>query len=154
MQNSLQKILVQKKKKLDAELPKWNKYKNEWIKKVDNLFSLIKDWIGPLENNNYLKLSYSDISISEESLGRYNLRKMEIIFFNNEKVELIPIGLHVIGASGRIDLKMGERKIMIVGSTDSSGWLFAEREGRGKPKTWTFDEDNFNEILTEFAEEF
>jgi len=79
---------------------------------------------------------------------------MEIIFFNNEKVELIPIGLHVIGAKGRIDLKMGERKIMIVGSPNRSGWRFAEREGRGKPKTWIFDEDNFTEILTEFAEEF
>jgi len=80
VQNSLQAVLEQKKKKLDTELPTWNQRKEEWIKKVDNLYSLIKNWMEPLANHHYLKLSYSDISISEEWLGQYHLKKWRLFF--------------------------------------------------------------------------
>jgi len=154
MQNSLQDILAQKKQKLTAELPQWNNKKKEWIEKVNILFELIHSWLKPFEKDDYLKITYIDISIAEELLGRYSTKKMSITFFNYEKIELVPVGLHIIGAKGRVDMKIGIRKIMIVGNIENSEWMFTEREGRGKPRTWEFNEDNFKEILTEFAEEF
>lgn len=154
MKNSLQEVLANKKSQLDAETPNRDKLRDDWIEKVNNLYSLINNWLSPLEENGYLRLIYSDIYISEEILGRYKMSRIDIIFFNNEKVELIPIGLHVIGAKGKVNMEIGDREIMIVGNADDTGWIFAEREGRGKPRTWIFDEDNFNEILKEYAEGF
>jgi len=151
----LQSLLAQKKQKLEAEYPQWAQKKEEWITRVNHLFSMIHNWLKPLEDNDYLKISHTDISISERLIGRYSVRKMIITFFNNEKIELIPAGLHIIGAKGRVDIKIGMRKIGIVGSEDDSGWMFSERETRlGKPRIWRFDEDNFKAILAEFAEEF
>ncbi|RLC15000.1 MAG: hypothetical protein DRI57_13565 [Deltaproteobacteria bacterium] len=150
----LESLLAQKKQKMEAEYPQWNKKRDEWIGRVNNLFTLIYSWLKPLEDNDYLKISYKDISISEQSLGRYSVREMIITFFNNDKIELGPVGLNIIGARGRVDMKMGMRTIGIIGTDDDSGWMFSERESRlGKPKTWSFDEYNFKAILAEFAEE-
>ncbi len=154
MQDSLQEILDHKKRKMETESLQWRKKRDEWIISIGNLFKLIHGWLKPLEDNDYLKISYADISISEEYLGNYSVKKMIITFFNNEKIELIPIGLYIVGAKGRIDMKIGMRKIMIVRNTEDSGWIFSEREGRGKPEIWEFNEDNFKAVLTEFAEEF
>ncbi|MCP4104243.1 MAG: hypothetical protein GY749_01685 [Desulfobacteraceae bacterium] len=107
-----------------------------------------------MEDNDYLKIFCTDTSISEELIGRYSVRKMTITFFNNEKIELEPVGLDIVGAMGRVDMKIGMRKIRIVGNTEGSGWMFSEREGRGKPIIWDFNEDNLKETLAEFAEEF
>ncbi|MCP4345105.1 MAG: hypothetical protein GY795_06210 [Desulfobacterales bacterium] len=154
MQDSLQEILAQKKQKLEAEAPQWTKTRDEWITRVNGLFKLIHNWLKSLEDNDYLKIFYTDTSISEELLGRYSVRKMTITFFNNEKIELEPVGLDIVGAMGRVDMKIGMRKIRIVGNTEDSGWMFSEREGRGKPIIWDFNEDNLKETLAEFAEEF
>jgi hypothetical protein len=154
MQNLLQEVLSQKKSELEAERPKWDERRTEWITRVNNLFLLIQNWLKSLEDSGYMKISLSDISISEELLGTYSLQKMTITFFNTEKVYLIPIGLHIIGAKGRIDMILGTRKIMIVGNIKDSGWMFSERHGRDKPKMWIFNQDTFTEILTEYAKEF
>ncbi len=151
----LQLLLAQKKQKLEAEYPQWEKKREEWITRLNHLFSLIHNCLKSLENNDYLEISYADISISERLIGRYSVQKMTITFFNNEKIELIPAGLHIIGAKGRVDIKIGMRRIGIVGSDDDSGWMFSEREGRlERPRTWSFNEDNFKAVLAEFAEEF
>ncbi|MDM8548671.1 hypothetical protein QUF72_01285 [Desulfobacterales bacterium HSG2] len=151
----LESLLAQKKQKLEAEYPQWDKERNEWIGRVNNLFTLIHSWLEPLVHNDYLKISYNDISISEQSLGRYSVQKMIITFFNNEKIELTPIGFHIIGARGRVDMEIGMRTVGIIGIYDDSGWMFSERENRrGKPKTWRFDKHNFESLLTEFAEAF
>lgn len=154
MQNSLQEILAQKKQKLEAEAPQWKKTRDEWIARVNDLFRLIHNWLKPLEDNDYLKISYTDTSISEELLGHYTLMKMIITFFNNERIELEPVGLDIIGARGRVDMKIGMRTIRIVGNSEDSGWMFSESEGRGKPRIWDFNEGNFKAYLAEFAEEF
>ncbi len=154
MQDSLQEILAQKKQKLEAQAPQWNKTRDEWIARVNDLFKLIHNWLKPLEDNDYLKISYTDTSISEELLGHYSIGKMIITFFNNEEIELEPVGLDIVGAKGRVDMKIGMRKIRIVGNPEDSDWMFSEREGRGKPRIWDFDNHNFKAVLTEFAEEF
>ncbi len=151
---TLQVLLAEKKQNMEKEYPQWNQKRDEWIANVDNLFRIIKNWLKPLEEKDYLKISSEDISLSEKLIGRYSLKKMIVTFFNNEKIEFRPVGLHIIGANGRVDMKLGMRTIMIVGNSNNTGWMFSEREGRGKPRTWNFDEDSFNAILTEFVEAF
>lgn len=152
MQN-LQDVLANKKRILEEKSPEREKNKKEWIERVNNLFELIHNWLEPLQKNDYLRISYADIRITEELIGQYNSKKMIITFFNNEKIELEPIGLHIIGAKGRVDMRIGIRTIMIVGNNDDSGWMFSEREGREKPRRWDFKKEEFEKILSEFAEE-
>ena len=92
------------------------------------------------------------MSITEELLGTYNAPAMTIVFFTGEKVHLIPKGLYVIAGKGRVDLKLGQREIMIVGQDEEPGWFFAEREGHGKPKTFEFNKENFDQLLQDYLE--
>lgn len=149
----LQIVLANKKRILEEKSPEREKNKTEWIERVNKLFELIHNWLDPLQKNDYLRISYADIRITEELIGHYNSKKMIITFFNDEKIELEPIGLHIIGAKGRVDMRIGIRTIMIIGSNDDSEWMFSEREGREKPRRWNFNKEEFEKILSEFAEE-
>ena len=69
-------------------------------------------------------------------------------FVDGQTVELQPIGRYVVGAYGRVDLKAGLRTIMIVKRREDE-WEFAEREGRGKPKTWPLNRQTFEELMAD-----
>lgn len=153
--NLLKELLREKKAKMDQRLPEWEKQRDEWIDRVKELYEEIHAWLKPLEDDGYLKITYTDISISEEQIGFYSVQKMLITFFNNRKIELEPVGLHVIGADGRIDMKFASQTMMLIGSVTEGRWMFAERrENREKPTSWNFDQDSFKSFLTDFIEEF
>ena len=154
MKHSLKDILSTKKKQLDDQEPKWREKKQEWVHDVGQLYDDIEAWLTDLIKDGYISVSRDQATLSEEWLGVYKIEKLKIIFFNNQEVTLTPKGLHVIGAEGRIDMTIGSRVIMIVRVGDDLGWTFAEREGRGKPKRWEFNENTFKELLAEYAEEF
>jgi len=154
MEHSLKDILSNKKKLLDDQEPKWRQRKQEWVHDVGQLYDNIEAWLADLIKDGYIRVSRDQTAVSEELLGVYNVEMLNIIFFNNQQVTLTPKGLHVIGAVGRIDMAIGSRVIMIVRTGDDLEWTFAEREGRGKPKRWEFNENTFKELLAEYAEEF
>lgn len=154
MENSLKEILSNKKKELDDKEPKWRQRREEWLRDVKELYLSIEEWLSDLVQDGYVSVVREEITVSEELLGVYSIEKLNLSFFNNQKVTLSPKGLHVIGAAGRIDMLIGNRTVMIVRVGDDLNWTFAEREGRGKPKRWEFNENTFKELLAEFAEEF
>ena len=153
MADPLEELLAKKKHDVNNEAKQWEEKKEEWIARIDRLYQDIEDWLSPLVEKEYLHVEYVDIPLSEELLGRYIVKKMMIIFFNEEKIEIEPWGLNITGANGRVDIKLGLRNIMIIGNDDAS-WMFAERLGRGQPHTWDFNHDSFEEILKNFIEAF
>jgi hypothetical protein len=154
MENSLRDILSSKKKELEEQQPKWDQRKKEWLQDIERLYSGIEGWLSDLIKDKFISIRYDKTTISEELLGAYEVDVLRIIFFNGQTVTLTPKGLYVIGAAGRIDIKIGSEVIMLVRTGDNLQWTFAKREGRGKPKRWEFNETTFKELLTEFAEEF
>jgi hypothetical protein len=154
MEHSLRDILASKRKQLDDQEPKWRQKKQQWLHDVGQLYDDIEAWLADLIKDGYITVSRDQTTVSEDLLGVYSVDKLKIIFFNNQQVTLTPKGLHVIGAAGRIDMTIGSRVIMIVRVDDNLEWTFAEREGRGKPKRWEFNENTFKELLAEYAEEF
>lgn len=100
-----------------------------------------------------LRIAYTEIQRREELLGDYSIKKMTLVFFNNAEINLEPVGRHIIGGNGRVDMKVGLRTIMIIGKDDAE-WMFVERAERGKRLTRDFSKANFEGILKEFIEEF
>lgn len=83
----------------------WNKEKKEWLKAVDTFYSNITVWLRPLTDkpNSSLKISFETMVISEEELGDYEIKKLNIVI-KGHRVVLEPIGTNIIGAKGRIDM--------------------------------------------------
>lgn len=153
MKSTLKDLLEEKKHKIDTDAEKWIQRKGEWIERVEKLYKKIHGWLKPLEEKQFLRVVYTDIRRSEELLGDYSIRKMTMIFFNNAKIELEPVGLHIIGGNGRVDMRVGLRTIMIVGK-DEFEWMFAERPSKEQRRTWDFNKISFEGVLKEFIEEF
>jgi len=152
MSSQLEEILEKKKEQLDKESQDWQARRDEWLRQITALLDTIREWIKPLEDKQYLSVETTEITITEELLGTYQAPSMIITFFTGERVQLIPKGLHIIAGQGRVDLKLGQREIMIIGQDEEPGWFFAEREGRGKPKYFEFSKDNFEQLLQEYLE--
>ena len=153
--NLLKELLRKKKEKMEQRFPEWEKQRDEWIARVKELYKELHGWLKPLEDEEYLKISYTDISISEAQIGVYSVQKMLITFFNNQKIELEPVGLHVVGNDGRIDMKFASQTMMLIGSPDEGKWMFMERrEDKENPTSWNFDHESLRSFLTDFIEEF
>lgn len=125
MSKSLRDVLAEKK---NAERePDLEVRKQDWLERLSDLYSQIETWLQDLQRDNYLTLAYRRIEIIEELLGRYNARKMIIEFYNKRRIELIPKGLHIIGANGRVDMVFDslDRDIKIIGRPKSNEWDLA-----------------------------
>jgi len=153
MNSTLEDLLKKKKHKIDIDAKKWIQKRDEWIERVEKLYKKIHGWLKPFENKELLRIVYTEVHRREEILGDYSIKKMTLVFFNNAEINIEPVGLHIIGGNGRVDMKVGLRTIMIIGKDDAE-WMFAERAERGKRTTWDFNKDSFEGILKEFIEEF
>jgi len=152
MTSQLEEVLSKRKQRLEEEAKLWESSRARWLKRLDNLFGTVKEWLKPLEEKGYITIETSEIGITEEVLGTYRAPSMTISFFGGESIRLVPKGLHVIGGKGRVDMKLGLREVMIVGREDESGWFFAERVGHAKPRQFEFNRDHFEKLLREYLE--
>ncbi|WP_069470957.1 hypothetical protein [Candidatus Marithrix sp. Canyon 246] len=100
----------------------------DWNNKVIQLYKQIKTWLKPLETQKLL-------SFEESSEAKYEMPLMgtkpilKIKLFNGQVIKFEPI-LNIVGAYGRIDMKFGLDKVMIVLKEKKSNWLFAEGYNR------------------------
>ena len=133
-----------KKKQIKSthEIVNWNDVKDKWISEIEEFFSMIKRWLNDSINKGLIDLKEKEIEISEENLGTYKTKSLQI-FFENKKVEFVPIGKLVIGAEGRIDIKfVGGRYILLY----DNGWKYLDESGIQK-KLIDFNEECFTEIM-------
>jgi hypothetical protein len=79
---------------------------------------------------------------------------LTVIFFNGQTIEFKPIGLDIVGAYGKVDMKLGLYQVMIVMLEKGDDWLFAERYNQEEPTYSGFNQDNFEQLVTEFIESF
>jgi len=130
--------------------------RENWKKKVHELYSKIKQWLMPLESEGLLRYKeetppMSDISPKSELFDRNDLT---IKFFNGATIKLESVDLEVVGAYGRIDMQLGLRRIMIILKEEKSEWIFTERYALEKTPTYDFNQETFEQIVTEFVESF
>jgi len=113
----------------------WDINKKEWIDSVDRLYRLVHDvWLSELENENLLKIEYAPISITEEHIGTYSIRKMQI-FYPKGCIVLEPVGRNIIGGEGRIDFylqgEISQGVMLILFHKDSEDeWFMVSKQDR------------------------
>lgn len=152
MIEDLERVLEEKRKAMEENGRDWEERKKDWLSRIASLYDMIESWLTPLVEKKYITITRGWLSVFEELLGSYEAQTMSIKFFSGEIIKLVPKGLHVIGGNGRVDMKIGLREIMIVGKDEKPGWFFAERISRGQPKSFDFNQENFENLLYEFVE--
>lgn len=141
----LAKKLEDKKKEEEKIKIDVGKMKSAWLDQLNSFLAEVERWLSPLVEEKLVSLRKKEIDIREELLGRYNAPSLEIQG-SSWTIILEPIGRHIIGAMGRVDILYGPKRIMIVLRDD--GWKLAKKMDRGfeyKP----FNEELFAEIIEE-----
>ena len=75
--------------------------RDKWIGRVTQLLDQIADWA---EQNDWA-IQRDDKAITERLLGPYKVPTLVVKLEEGEELHVQPIGLHVIGAEGRVDLE-------------------------------------------------
>ena len=112
----------------------------EWTTAVETLFEQVQNWIAEDRSKDW-QVSFSTADVTEEFLGRYVTRVMEISA-NNGRLVLEPVGRDVIGAKGRIDLYAWPSlyRVMLLRSFDrEKDWVIRTESGIDWPLAWGKD---------------
>jgi hypothetical protein len=114
---------LQKKKErnLGAGRVDWNRRRQIWLDRVQELITEINGWLLPYHAQGLLDFNTTRIAISERAIGDSGNYEapMLTITMGAESVTLRPVGMTVIGALGRMDLEgpLGTIK-MVLNDTD------------------------------------
>lgn len=130
-------------KEKEEEKIDWNAQKREWINFVGDLYTNIENYLDDFTKTGDINIEYSDVSITEQNIGTYNIRRMTIIIGIN-KIVLTPIGTLLVGTKGRIDM-VGPRGIkrLILADKDSEGMKFIIKTG-GQDQKDQYDPNKIN----------
>lgn len=135
-----------KKKKNGHPSVDWFKKRDDWIKAVEVFYEeKVKDILKDSIEDGSVSVSFDEITISEEYIGKYKIREMKLQI-GDQTVKLSPKGCNIIGASGRIDLigALGQKTIVM---QPGSRWSIVIT------RTPTLKVEPFEETLLEALEE-
>jgi hypothetical protein len=159
MSNYLEEILEQKKQNLLKDREESLTEEIEWQKKVKTLYTQIKKWLEPLQKKGYIRFQEEKRSMGTSIINDADFKParrdfLTIQFLNGETIEFEPVGFNVVGAYGRVNLQLGLREMMIILRKRDGNWEFAERNEGRKLDFYQFNQDTFEQLVTEFVESF
>ena len=159
----LQAFIAAKKKSEKTKEINWTKKKEDWLAKLNKLYTDIESWLNDLEQD-VVSIKYIDKEINEDHIGIYTARKM-ILRIADEQVVLDPVGTLLIGAAGRVDMtgKNGQVKLVLVPASSTGVQIKVQiKEGNGQEEmVWKIatpppsikyielDSDSFSDALLE-----
>lgn len=102
---------------MDDQEPDWNGIVEAWLGDLDGLYKQVIDFLREYIDRGEISYQFTNVALTEEHLGTYTARKMEIRIGRN-KLYLTPIGTLFIGCKGRVDLvgSMGRVSFFLVGA--------------------------------------
>jgi hypothetical protein len=157
-ENKLIQMLLQKKQAWLKAREEISRLEQEnWEKRVKELYSQIKEWLIPLQEEELLDFSEHSEAIlnadgrEEEKVITY----FAIQFFNDKTIEFEPVGLKIDNVYGRVDMKLDSQKVMVVIKDKDSDWkLIRPNDPQKPPVEEEFDQKHFEQLITEFVESF
>ena len=122
MGDQLVEFLRSKKGQANGPDVDWLAKKNAWIQSVKALYGQVRDMLRDSITSGDVKVETRDLEIAEEFVGTYTVPALDI-FVGRERVEFRPMGVTVLGAEGRVDIR-GERDVITLLKNEASatGW--------------------------------
>jgi hypothetical protein len=75
-----------------------------------------------------------------------------MLVLKNKKV-ISKIRFYFKSIKNRVDMTLGLHKIMIVLKEKKDHWKFVERYNREEPMIYEFNQENFEQLMTDFIED-
>lgn len=94
----------------------WNAKRDTWLEHVGQLYIAVEEILKDYVKSKKVKLNKDkNKDIFEDFIGKYSVKLLEIDVFERKAI-LEPIGMNIIGASGRVDLvgESGRVKFVLV----------------------------------------
>jgi hypothetical protein len=93
----------------------WNKERDEWLAHLEHLYEQILSYLQPYIAGDTIIIGFSDITLTEENIGVYKARKMNILI-GRQRVALTPVGTLLVGTKGRVDVEgiAGRSRLVLV----------------------------------------
>jgi hypothetical protein len=149
--DALGEFLRKKKGEADTSGVDWTAQKEDWVSAVDRLYNVLtEDLLRKLiYDEHVVEAERVQTEITEEYVGTYSIPKL-VLKVGNEKVELLPKGVNVIGAAGRVDLRGARDAVTLIrvrknGASSDEWQVVLERVPRIVTKP--LDSDSLNEAL-------
>ncbi len=125
----------------------WQDRKKKWLKRIDDLYGQVRNWLESLEKETILSLVDSEITLDEPPVGQYNVKVLTIVI-GGQRIRFVPKGTLIVGAQGRVDIQghKGMRTIILSGDK----WSIVQRTPN--LRLLDFDQSSFQSILDDVME--
>lgn len=105
---------AEEQKKSAAENPvDLDERKTWWQQQVSQLFDEIHDWLKQLIKSETVGFSKENVSLTEETLGRYEIESC-VISLQQQKLTFKPVGSVIVGGFGRVDVDGPNGSVMLI----------------------------------------
>jgi hypothetical protein len=123
--NTFEKFLKKRKEEQEQEQElDWEQREIQWIALVNDFYNNIKKWLNPFISSGLLVIREDAWTNSDdEYLGKYDIKKLNIIIGKKDIITLTPRGKFVVGGYGRIDMRGPQGAISII-LKNGSTWKF------------------------------
>lgn len=93
----------------------WGETREQWLVNLDSLYRQILEFLREYISTGSIKYDFDQIELSEQGIGRYIAKRMEITI-GRQRVSLVPVGTLIIGSRGRVDAEgsAGRAQILLV----------------------------------------
>lgn len=147
VENGLKELLRQKKQESEraAAGVDWEARKAERIAAISALFDDIVRWIKPSADEMLVGISREPCELHDERMGTYQSEKL-ILEIGYERLEFLPVGERVAGASARVDASCGPYQLTMI-HLPGQGWKFLMRGA--VVTTIPVTEESFTDALKE-----
>ncbi len=153
--SNLTEVLKHKRQELLRKYEKLGVDANYWSEEVNALFDQIREWLAPQAQEGLLSFEQRLEEFEVPLVGRRSLDSFAIKFCNGETLLLKNIGLHLGGAFGRLEIKIGLRLIRVVLNEKRGSWFLNERGRPRQPEIiQELNQENFEQIIISFVELF
>ncbi len=153
MRGCLTEFLRERKRRADEEHGKvdWDERRRRWLESLRSLYETIEEWLGELEEQGTVSVSYEAKTLGEEDIGTYEADVM-VIEVGPERILLEPVGTQVLGARGRVDVRSsGSIEHAMLVETEWDDWQIAVRTPR--VTYYPLTEEAFTDVLREVMAE-
>jgi len=82
----------------------WQRKRDVWVQSVNSLYNQVGRILADSINSGDVTVDQVEMQIAEDFVGTYSIPKLELNV-RGERVEFRPMGVTVIGASGRVDIR-------------------------------------------------